>query len=93
MGQANNLLITVGPAPSGEVAKQRQLQYDPLGHLTSVCELSSPGGSGACGQYIPQNGFFTAYTVDPLGNITKAVQGSNTSTPETRTYRYVRCPG
>ena len=88
MGQANNLLITVGPAPSGEVAKQRQLQYDPLGHLTSVCELSSPGGSGACGQYIPQNGFFTAYTVDPLGNITQTVQGSNTSTPETRTYQY-----
>ncbi len=80
------MLVTIGPAPSGEAAKQRQLEYDSLGHLHSVCEISSQAGTGACGQTIAQNGYLTMYTTNPLGNITTSVQGSNTAFPQTRTY-------
>src|SRR6266566_1974052 len=32
----NDAFVTIGPAPSGENPKRRQLEYDALGRLTSV---------------------------------------------------------
>ncbi len=53
----NDVLMAIGPAPTGENTKRRQLEYDGVGRLTSVCELTGAGGSGSCGQKNPQTGF------------------------------------
>jgi YD repeat-containing protein len=59
---ANDVLVTRGPAPAGENTKRRQMEYDGLGRLTSVCELSTAAGSGSCGQVTAGTGFVTRYT-------------------------------
>ncbi|MGH9482123.1 MAG: hypothetical protein ACRD1L_08510, partial [Terriglobales bacterium] len=45
----NDTLIAAGPAPSGENLKRKQEEFDGLGRLESVCELTSGAGSGTCG--------------------------------------------
>jgi RHS repeat-associated protein len=75
---SNDVLQTSGPAPTGENTKQRQLEYDGLGRLTSVCEITSASGSGAgpCGQSNPQTGLLTKYTYDALGNLLTVTQNA-----------------
>jgi hypothetical protein len=58
----NDLYQTAGPAPPGESAKNRQLEYDALGRLISVCEVTTLPGSGACAQTNPVTGYWTQYT-------------------------------
>ncbi len=70
-------------APTGENPKRRQFERDSLGRLSSVCEITSAGGSGSCGQQTSATGFFTSYTYDPLGNLTNVNQSS-----QTRTFAY-----
>jgi RHS repeat-associated protein len=82
---ANDVLATLGPPPSGENAKQRQLEYDGTGRLTSVCEILGTGGS-SCGQTTSASGYKTsyAYSVPKAGGSQMVVtQGS-----QTRTYVY-----
>jgi len=79
----NDVLQTVGPAP----LRKKQLQYDGLGRLGSVCELTSSGG-GACAQTNSQTGFWTKYTPDALGNLTGVTQNAQGSPTQTRTYNY-----
>jgi RHS repeat-associated protein len=80
---ANDVMVTIGPAPSGENAKQRQLEYDALGRLTSVCEITSLPGSASCNQHTSASGFLTKYTYDALGDLTAVTQSS-----QTRSYVY-----
>jgi len=75
----SDVLTTVGPAPTGEHAKQRQMEYDGLGRLTSVCELTTMTGYGTCGQNYSQSGYWTRYRYDTLGNLSGVCQ--NTSQP------------
>jgi RHS repeat-associated protein len=85
----NAALSTVGPAPSNEKTKARQNEYDALGRLTSVCEITSGQYSGACGQAVAQTGYLTQYTYDVLGNITQVKQNAQPGgTVQTRTYVY-----
>ena len=59
-GYPNNVILqSVGPAPAGENTKRKQFEYDGLGRLTSVCELSTASGSGTCGQSVTATGFWT----------------------------------
>ncbi len=51
----NDVLQTVGPTPTF----QKQSEYDGLGRLTSVCEITSASGSGSCGQSNAETGFLT----------------------------------
>jgi RHS repeat-associated protein len=85
----NDVLVTVGPAAVGENTKRRQLQYDSLGRLTSVCEISGATGSGTCGQTAAQPGFWTTYayntsTSGPSLSVTQNATGSQ----QTRSYVY-----
>ena len=84
----NDVLQTVGPASTGENTKRKQLEYDGLGRLTSVCEITSGPGSGTCGQSNPQTGYWTKYTYNALGNLTQVVQNAQSSSTQTRTYAY-----
>jgi RHS repeat-associated protein len=89
----NDVLIKVSPAPAGENIKQRQLEYDGLGRLTSVCEITSASGSGSgsCGQSNAQTGLLTKYTYDALGNlltVTQNAQPGAINGSQTRSYSY-----
>ncbi len=86
----NDLLVTKGPAASGENAKRRQLEYNGAGLLTSVCEISSGSGSGACGQNTPQTGFLTKYTYDGAGRLIGVSQNAQagSSGVQTRSIHY-----
>jgi RHS repeat-associated protein len=72
----NDVYQTVGPAPTGENAKRKQLEYDGLGRLSSVCEVTNGTGSGTCGQTTPQPGYWTKYTYNTLGNLTGVTQNA-----------------
>jgi YD repeat-containing protein len=91
----NDVLQSVGPTQTF----QKQFEYDGLGRLTSVCEITSASGSGTCGQSNPQQGYWTRYQYDALGDLTGVCQ--NTTVPlstncvtspsaaqQTRTYAY-----
>lgn len=85
----NDVFVTRGPAPTGENTKKRQLEYDALGRLTSVCEITSAGGSGTCSQTNSQTGFWTKYTYDPLGHLTGATQNAQASgSTQSRSFSY-----
>jgi RHS repeat-associated protein len=85
----NDVLVTVGPAPTGENTKRRQLEYDSLGRIKSVCEITSLPGSGACGQTVGYTGYLTTYMYDATGNLLNVTQNAQPSgTSQTRTYTY-----
>src|SRR5882762_1149199 len=65
----NDTYISVGPAPAGESAKRRQLEFDALGQLTSVCEVTNASQSGSCGQYVPQTGYWAKYIYASIGKL------------------------
>jgi RHS repeat-associated protein len=85
----NDVLVTLGTASTNEAANQRQLEYDGLGRLKSVCELTSAPGSGICGQNSPATGYWTKYAYDALGNLTGVTQNAqSTSAIQSRSYTY-----
>jgi RHS repeat-associated protein len=84
----NDVLNTLGPAPTGENTKRKQFEYDGLGRLTSVCEITSASGSGACSQTLPQTGFWTIYSSDVLGDLIGVTQNAQSGTKQTRSYNY-----
>ena len=87
---STDTLIAIGPAPSGENLKQRQLEYDGLGRLTSVCELTSLlPGNGNCAQNTSQTGYLTQYTYDALGNLLTVTQDAQASSGSQQARSYV----
>jgi hypothetical protein len=82
---------TIGPVTTGELVKQVQKEYDGLGRLKSVCQLSSAFGSGSCGQDLGGTGFVTTYSYDPLGHVLQVVKNAQSSTTtQTRLFTYDR---
>jgi len=66
----------------------RQLEYDGLGRLTSVCEVTSATGSASCGQSVAATGYLTKYTYDVLNDLLTVTQNAKGTTTQTRTYAY-----
>jgi YD repeat-containing protein len=63
----NDVLVGVGSAPSDQNStKSHQLEYNGLGQLTSVCEITSTTGSGNCAQNSAKTGFWTKYAYNAL---------------------------
>ncbi|HXM09989.1 MAG TPA: RHS repeat-associated core domain-containing protein [Terriglobales bacterium] len=76
---------------SGSQTFQRQLEYDGLGRLTSVCEVSSTLPLvGTCGQANSQTGLWTKYTYDALGHLLTVTQNAQAATvsQQSRTFVY-----
>lgn len=85
----NDVLVTVGPAPSGENTKKRQFEYDGGGRLTSVCELTSAAnGGGTCAQTSTQTGYWAKYSYDALNDLVSVSQNAQSSNPQGRTFVY-----
>ena len=92
-GTNNDLLVKTTGQPSGENPKQRQLEYNGLGQLTSVCEVTAgttayPGGN--CAQNSPLTGYYTTYGYDVNGNLLAVTQNAQASSgsQQTRSYMY-----
>jgi RHS repeat-associated protein len=84
----NDVSVSVA-SPTGENPKRRQLEYDGLGHLTSVCEQTSMSGSGTCAQQTPVTGYWTKYVYNAAGNLIAVTQNAQSSTGmQTRSYSY-----
>lgn len=85
----NDVLQSIGPPPTGENPKNRQSEYNSLGQLTSVCEVTSASGSGTCGQTTSATGYWTKYTYDATGHLLTVSQNAQSGTQvQTRTYTY-----
>jgi RHS repeat-associated protein len=86
----NDVYVTRGPAPTGENMKRRQEEFDGLGRLTSVCEITSASDGGSCGQQSPQTGYWTKYAYDALGRLTGVTQNAQaaSASQQSRTYAY-----
>jgi hypothetical protein len=89
-----DVTVTTGPAPTNENTKSRQLEYDALGRVTSVCEITSATGSGSCAQGSPTTGYWTKYAYDTttVNSInyyrTTVTQNAQSSPTQTRVYLY-----
>jgi RHS repeat-associated protein len=84
----NDTYRTVGPAPAGENTKRKQFEYDGLGRLTSVCEVTSATGSASCAQNTAATGYLTQYFYDALNNLTSVVQNAQSASKQTRIFNY-----
>ena len=83
----NDVLQSVGPT----LIFQKQLEYDGLGRLTSVCEITSASGSGSCGQSNPATGLLTKYSYNALGDLLTVAQNAQPGAIgglQSRTYVY-----
>jgi RHS repeat-associated protein len=84
----NDIVTSLGPAPSGESTKTRQFEYDGLGRLASVCEITGVSGNEPCSQANGGSGYLTQYAYNLLNEITNVKQGPAGSPVQQRAMSY-----
>ena len=84
---ALDVFSALTPTPVGEANHNKQYEYDGLGRLISVCEITGAVGSGTCGQSVPQTGYWTKYTYDSLDRLVQVRQNAQ-GTAQVRTFTY-----
>jgi len=86
----NDAYVSLAPAPPGENSKRRQLEYDGLGRLTSVCEITGASDAGTCGQNNSETGYWTKYGYDALGDLVSVTQNAQatSASQQSRSYSY-----
>ena len=84
----NDTYRSLGPAPNGENAKRSNYEYDGLGRMTSVCEVTTLPGNGMCGQTSLYTGYLTKYSYDTNNNLTGVTQNAQSASSQSRTYVY-----
>ena len=85
----NDVLQSIGPPSTGENPKRKQSEYNSIGQLTSVCEITGASGSGTCGQTAAATGYWTQYTYDVLGDLLTVHQNAQPGAQvQPRTYTY-----
>ena len=86
----NDVKQALGPAPAGENLKQKQLEYDALSRLTSVCEITQLASPNTCGQIGNYTGYLTtyAYGVNASNYPTMTVTQGPSGSQQTRVYTY-----
>jgi RHS repeat-associated protein len=72
--------------------QKKQQEYDALGRLKSVCEITAgtttfPGGN--CAQTSAQTGYLATYTYDVLSNLSGVTQNAQASSGKRQTRAYV----
>jgi len=76
----------------GSPTLQKQSEYDALGRLKSVCEVSTgttAWPSASCGQNAGASGYLTTYAYDLLGNLTSVTQNAQAASQhQTRSFVY-----
>lgn len=86
----NTVYQSIGPAttlPAAEATKDKQFQFDGLGRLISVCEITTAADGGLCNQAVNKTGYWTKYTYDVLNNLLSVTQNAqSTGSQQTRSY-------
>jgi RHS repeat-associated protein len=86
---ANDTMVTVSPAPSGENTKSTNTEVNGLGEVTSVCEITSAAGSSSCNQTNSSaTGFLTTYSYYPGGKLASITQNATGTTTQVRSFTY-----
>jgi RHS repeat-associated protein len=79
-------------APSGENPKVHQYEYNGLGWLTSVCEVTAGStsypGKSCSPQLNTETGYLTEYSYNALGMLQTATQSANGAYAQGRSYTY-----
>lgn len=79
----NDVYKSLSPIPTGEKIKATQSEFDGLGRVSSVCEISSAPDATSCGQSVAQTGYRTSYAYDAASRLVSVTQGQ-----QTRTFTY-----
>src|SRR5437588_5674394 len=84
----NDVYVSV-VAPTGENSKRKQLEYDGIGRLASLCEVTGAIGSGNCGQTTTRTGYWTKYSYgasSTAASILTVTQSAQSGSAQTRTF-------
>jgi len=87
-----DILSVSGPAPIGEVIKQVQTEYNGLGQIVSICEISNASapliGAVSCSQANGgYSGYLTSYTYNANGTLASVSKASGGGT-QTHSFTY-----
>ncbi len=82
----------LSPAPVGENVKQKEMVFDGIGRLASVCEITTGSGSNTCSVGSSPTGYWTTYTYDVLDDLKSVTQNAQAApaSQQSRSYSYDR---
>jgi RHS repeat-associated protein len=87
-----DMVVTAGPAPANENPKVRQFEFNGLGWLASVCEVTagttSYPGKSCSPQVNTETGYLIEYSYNALALLQTVTQSANGNYAQGRSYTY-----